>query len=180
MRMGCSAFAKSPLMKSAAVVLFSAFAVVAALYMHWAQVAPGSGRTQLPATVRIQISGASGAHDFNVFYAASGAQQVKGLMNYTFGCEIGDANCVVGELFDFGSELNSSVESAPQCFWMKNTPEPLTQAWIAKNGVVLEVYSATPESTASVCHEGYYVLELGARYGIGIVAGDHVSVIGAT
>ncbi len=84
---------------------------------------------------------------YKVFVAENYAEQVEGLMNYTNL----SADGIAGEIF-------VNVPS-PSCFWMKNTPEPLTQAWIEGNTVSF-VYNATPYSTNSICSRGTTVLEL--------------------
>lgn len=101
-----------------------------------------------------------GNSTYSVFLASTGQQQTRGLMNYTFS----STNSIVGELF-------INLPSYP-CFWMKNTPEPLIQAWI-ENGSVVYLYNATPESDYVVCHNGSEVLEL--KKGITIAIGDRIA-----
>ena len=96
-----------------------------------------------------------------MFLASTTKQQTKGLMNYTF-----MNGSVAGELF---IDL-----PYPPCFWMNNTPEPLTQTWIS-NGTATYIYNATPESDSVVCHNGTEVLEL--KKGIPIAVGDRVSKV---
>ena len=98
---------------------------------------------------------------YRVFLASTEQQQIRGLMNYTFS----NTNAIVGELF-------INLPSYP-CFWMKNTLEPLSQAWI-ENGSVIYIYNATPESDYVVCHNGSMVLEL--KKGIPVKLGDRVAV----
>ena len=62
-----------------------------------------------------------------------------------------------------------------KCFWMEQTLIPLEQAWIASNGMVVAVYDAAPLSTASVCHNGTYVLETNATY-MPLGIGERVSL----
>lgn len=98
---------------------------------------------------------------YDVYLADTPAEWSDGLMNYTFSCNLPD-KCMNGMLFLFPNE-------SQKCFWMKNTPEPLTQAWIDANGVVTAVYNATPEDTSTICNDGNAVLEL-YRYAQGSVS----------
>jgi uncharacterized membrane protein (UPF0127 family) len=90
--------------------------------------------------------------DYDVYTAQTMGEWTYGLMNYEFSCAIPNG-CINGMLFLFPNE-------SEQCFWMKNTTEPLTQIWIGTNGLVTAVYNATPEDTTTICHEGEAVLEL--------------------
>jgi uncharacterized membrane protein (UPF0127 family) len=94
-----------------------------------------------------------------VYVASSQEQLEQGFMNVTtFGNCNGFANesspCV-GMIFAFSS-------TQQECFWMHDTILPLLQSWIATNGTVTAIYSASPETDATVCHPGQYVLESNA------------------
>ena len=41
--------------------------------------------------------------------------------------------------------------SKRQCMWMKNTPLPLSVAFISSNGRILEIYDMVPFSEESIC-----------------------------
>ena len=41
--------------------------------------------------------------------------------------------------------------SKRQCMWMKNTPLPLSIAFISSNGRILEIYDMVPFSEESIC-----------------------------
>ena len=87
-------------------------------------------------------------------------------MNYKFNCTLPSA-CINGMMFFFPNE-------SQQCFWMKDTPEPLEQAWFNANGVVTAVYNATPNDTTTVCHEGNAVLELYHNISEQVQVGDYL------
>ncbi len=42
-------------------------------------------------------------------------------------------------------------ESAQQCFWMKNTSMPLTAAFVAEDGVIVNLIDMKPQSTVPHC-----------------------------
>jgi uncharacterized membrane protein (UPF0127 family) len=42
-------------------------------------------------------------------------------------------------------------QAATQCFWMKNTPSPLTAAFLADDGTIINLADMTPLSEASHC-----------------------------
>ncbi len=53
-------------------------------------------------------------------------------------------------------------EAAKQCFWMKNTPLPLTAAFMADDGTIVNLADMKPQTTDSHCSEKpvRYVLEM--------------------
>ncbi len=53
-------------------------------------------------------------------------------------------------------------ETAKQCFWMKNTPLPLTAAFMADDGTIVNLADMKPQTTDSHCSEKpvRYVLEM--------------------
>ncbi len=122
-------------------------------------------------TIQITILNKNGEQHYSVFHATTPPQLTEGLMNYTFhNCTHNPtlcANDIVGELFSFGYTAN-------QCFWMKNTPEELIQAWISENGTVTYTYDGIPYSTNIICANGSAVLELGKNLGIPLQTGDVV------
>jgi uncharacterized membrane protein (UPF0127 family) len=132
---------------------------------------PSSGRAPL---IKISILYRTGNESsYTVFHATTEPQWTEGLMNYTFGnCTVNrtsvSGSCadeVVGELFSFNNVTNT-------CFWMKNTPEPLVQAWLSENGTVSYIYDGVPYSTDVICANGSAVLELGKNLGIPLQVGD--------
>jgi uncharacterized protein len=110
-----------------------------------------------------------GGYSYNVLLAFNQSQWERGLMNYTFSCTEPGA-CTNGMLFVF--PYNGS-----ECFWMKDTPQPLYQVWISGN-VVTNVYNAVPEDTTSVCAYGNEVLELYSRLPLNLSVGEDATVSG--
>jgi hypothetical protein len=53
-------------------------------------------------------------------------------------------------------------QAGQQCFWMKNTPLPLTAAFVANDGTIVNLADMTPQSTDSHCSEKpvRFVLEM--------------------
>jgi len=53
-------------------------------------------------------------------------------------------------------------QAAPQCFWMKNTLLPLTAAFVADDGTIVNLADMKPQTTASHCSAEpvRYVLEM--------------------
>lgn len=129
---------------------------------------PFSGRAPV---IQIAVSNKTGTAHYTVFHATTQHQLTEGLMNYTFdNCTHNQASCanmIIGELFSFGSYANV-------CFWMENTPEPLIQAWLSKNGTVSYIYDGIPYSTNIICANGSAVLELGKNLNIPLHIGDVV------
>jgi uncharacterized membrane protein (UPF0127 family) len=109
----------------------------------------------------------AGGRTYFVLLATNQQQWVRGLMFYNFSCSY-PGMCVNGMLFIFPT-------TKTECFWMENTPQPLTQIWI-DNGTVTDVYRATPESTSSVCAVGNQVLELNSNLPYNITVGSQVGV----
>ena len=77
-----------------------------------------------------------------------------------------------GMLFVFG-------QPAVQCFWMKNTLIPLTAAFVADDGVIVNLEDMKPQTTDSHCSAKpvRYVLEMNAGWfaGKAIKAGSKLS-----
>ena len=53
-------------------------------------------------------------------------------------------------------------QSSPQCFWMKNTPLPLTAAFVDDDGTIVNLADMKPQTTTSHCSlkPVRYVLEM--------------------
>jgi uncharacterized membrane protein (UPF0127 family) len=119
---------------------------------------------------KVQVTTASGVHEFGVWIAADDESRERGLMH------VRELPPDTGMLFVF--ELPQAVS-----FWMKNTYLSLDLAFIAPDGTVVNVAAdATPlslepiESAAPVL----YVLELaaGTAARIGLEAGDRITLVG--
>jgi len=90
-------------------------------------------QTDLP---RTKLS--AGFHQIEVQVASTPAQQATGLM---FRAEMPQHE---GMLFIF-------PEPKQQCFWMKNTLIPLTAAFVADDGTVVNLEDMQPQTTQSHC-----------------------------
>jgi len=100
--------------------------------LAWAQ---GSPQLQLP---RIQLQ--AGMHQIQAQVAATPDQRSVGLMHRA---EMPQAE---GMLFAF-------EQAAQQCFWMKNTLLPLTAAFIADDGTIVNLADMKPQTTDAHCSE---------------------------
>ena len=90
-------------------------------------------QTDLP---RTKLS--AGFHQIEVQVASTPSQQATGLM---FRAEMPQHE---GMLFIF-------PEPKQQCFWMKNTLIPLTAAFVADDGTVVNLEDMQPQTTQSHC-----------------------------
>ena len=115
-------------MKKLTVSLLCVWALLTAT--AWAQESP---QLQLP---RVTLS--AGMHLINAQVAATPQQRAVGLM---FRKEM-PAN--EGMLFAF-------EQAAEQCFWMKNTLLPLTAAFVADDGTIVNLADMQPQSLVSHC-----------------------------
>ena len=106
----------------------------------WAQPA----QTALP---RVQLQ--AGMYQIQAQVAATPEQRAIGLMNRP------DMPQHEGMLFVFD-------QPQVQCFWMKNTLMPLTAAFIADDGSIVNLADMKPQTTDSHCSEKpvRYVLEM--------------------
>lgn len=91
----------------------------------------------------------AGMHLIQAQVAATPEQRATGLMYRT------DMPANEGMLFVF-------EEPAGQCFWMKNTLLPLTAAFVADDGTIVNLADMKPQTTDSHCSEKpvRYVLEM--------------------
>lgn len=96
---------------------------------------------------RVKLS--AGMHLIDVQVAATDAQRATGLM---FRQQMPQTE---GMLFVF-------ERPAQQCFWMKNTILPLTAAFIADDGTIVNLADMKPQTTDSHCSTApvRYVLEM--------------------
>lgn len=98
-----------------------------------------TGHAQTAAQLDLpRISLSAGMHLAHVQVASTFEQRATGLM---FRQEMAPAE---GMLFVF-------EEAREQCFWMKNTFVPLTAAFIADDGTIVNLADMKPQSTASHC-----------------------------
>ena len=100
--------------------------------LAWAQGAP---QLLLP---RIQLQ--AGMHQIQAQVAATPDQRSVGLMHRA---EMPQAE---GMLFAF-------EQATQQCFWMKNTLLPLTAAFIADDGTIVNLADMKPQTTDAHCSE---------------------------
>ena len=118
-------------------------------------------QTNLP---RLTLS--AGIHQFEVQLATTQQQQEIGLMFRTTMPQ-GE-----GMLFVF-------PEARKQCFWMKNTHLPLTAAFVAEDGTIVNLEDMKPQTTDSHCSSKPvpYVLEMNQGWFAkkGIKAGTRLS-----
>ena len=91
----------------------------------------------------------AGMHQIDAQLALTPAQRQTGLM---FRKEMPQGE---GMLFIF-------EEASQQCFWMKNTLLPLTAAFVADDGTIVNLADMKPQTTDSHCSEKpvRYVLEM--------------------
>ena len=91
----------------------------------------------------------AGMHLIDAQVAATQAQRMTGLMHRT------DMPVHEGMLFVF-------EQSAQQCFWMKDTLIPLSAAFIADDGTIVNIADMKPHSTQSHCSKKpvRFVLEM--------------------
>ncbi len=106
--------------------------------------AQGTPQTNLP---RVKLS--AGMHQIDAQLALTPEQRQIGLM---FRQEMPSTE---GMLFVF-------EQPAQQCFWMKNTLLPLTAAFVADYGTIVNLADMKPQTTDSHCSEKpvRYVLEM--------------------
>jgi hypothetical protein len=91
----------------------------------------------------------AGMHNIRAELALTPAQRQMGLMYRR------DLASHEGMLFVF-------EEAMPQCFWMKNTPTPLTIAFVADDGSIVNLADMKPFDESSHCSSKpvRYVLEM--------------------
>lgn len=103
----------------------------------WAALAPLSAQEQ-PQSGLPRTTLTAGFHQIEVQVASTPPQQATGLM---FRSEMPQHE---GMLFVF-------PEPKQQCFWMKNTLIPLTAAFVADDGTVINLEDMQPQTTQSHC-----------------------------
>jgi uncharacterized membrane protein (UPF0127 family) len=118
---------------------------------------PSSAQTPAPAAAsaaeqpqRLQaITLGAGMHNIHAELAMTPEQRQKGLMYRR------DLATHEGMLFIF-------EQPQPQCFWMRNTPTPLSIAFVADDGSIVNLADMTPFDEKSHCSNQpvRYVLEM--------------------
>ena len=100
---------------------------------------PASAQGDAGQPQRLQaITLTAGMHNIRAELALTPEQRQKGLM---FRRDLGTHE---GMLFVFDTP-------SPQCFWMKNTPTPLTIAFLADDGTIVNLADMKPFDEASHC-----------------------------
>jgi uncharacterized membrane protein (UPF0127 family) len=100
---------------------------------------PASAQGDAGQPQRLQASTlTAGMHNIRAELALTPEQRQKGLM---FRRDLGSHE---GMLFVFDAP-------SPQCFWMKNTPTPLTIAFLADDGTIVNLADMKPFDEASHC-----------------------------
>ncbi len=92
---------------------------------------------------------AAGMHQIDAQVAANNAQRATGLMHRK------EMPQHEGMLFVF-------EQASVQCFWMKNTLLPLSAAFVADDGTIVNIEDMKPQTTDSHCSQKpvRYVLEM--------------------
>jgi uncharacterized protein len=124
--------------------LLCIFALCLATLPALAQLAGGQPQMDLP---RVKLS--AGMHQIDAQVASTPQQRQIGLMWRR------DMPTHEGMLFVF-------EQATPQCFWMMNTLIPLTAAFIADDGRIVNLADMKPQTTDSHCSAEpvRYVLEM--------------------
>ena len=129
--------------KSVAKPIIIAILLFVTLLPH-VTLAQDAAQTDLP---RVRLT--AGIHQINVQLAQTPEQRSVGLM---FRKEMPQSE---GMLFVF-------EQPTQQCFWMKNTLLPLTAAFVADDGTIVNLADMKPQTTDSHCSAKpvRYVLEM--------------------
>lgn len=140
------------------LALLAAFGLLTGLFTNaWSQGAP---QTQLP---RIQLK--AGMHLIDAQVASTPEQRATGLMHRP------SMPTHEGMLFVF-------EQPAVQCFWMKNTLLPLTAAFVADDGTIVNLADMKPQTLDSHCSSQpvRFVLEMNQGWFTkrGLVAGTRL------
>jgi hypothetical protein len=121
-------------------------ALVAAALALWATAAPAQDGPQL-ALQRVELT--AGMHSSDAQVAQTPQERQTGLMYRR------EMPAQEGMLFIFD-------QPGVQCFWMKNTLLPLTAAFVADDGTIVNLADMKPQTTDSHCSARpvRYVLEM--------------------
>ena len=127
-----------PLRSSASAQVVQAGLLSAVLALHGSPgLAQRSGSGEQPQRLQAVTLNA-GMHNILAELALTPEQRQTGLMHRR------DLAGHQGMLFIFD-------EATPQCFWMKNTPTPLTIAFLADDGSIVNLADMKPFDEASHC-----------------------------
>jgi uncharacterized protein len=115
-----------------------------AAFMHLSAAAQDAPQMNLP-VVQLQ----AGMHNIRAQVASTGEQRATGLMHRK------EMPQHEGMLFVF-------EQASQQCFWMKNTLLPLSIAFLADDGTVVNIREMKPQALDSHCSDKpvRYVLEM--------------------
>ena len=129
-------------------------------------VAFSAGRAQEPQLTLPRVKLSSGMHQIDAQVARSPQERATGLMWRR------DMPQHEGMLFVF-------EQASVQCFWMMNTLLPLTAAFVADDGTIVNLADMKPQSTDSHCSTQpvRYVLEMNQGWFAkrGVKAGTRLS-----
>ena len=111
--------------------------------------APSVQAQESPQTNLERVKISAGMHQIDAQVASSAAQRQTGLMYRK------DMPQHEGMIFVF-------EQATQQCFWMKNTPLPLTAAFLADDGTIVNLADMKPLSVEAHCSDKpvRYVLEM--------------------
>jgi uncharacterized protein len=123
----------------------SVLAIAAAVWSSPASAQDDGGQAQRLQAITLN----AGMHNIRAELALTPEQRQKGLMYRR------DLGSHEGMLFVFEN-------ATPQCFWMKNTPTPLTIAFLADDGSIVNMADMKPFDESSHCSAKpvRYVLEM--------------------
>ncbi|MFC5606557.1 DUF192 domain-containing protein [Variovorax soli] len=125
---------------------FLPLVVLVNFFLQSAAIAQGTGEPQMDLP-RVRIN--AGMYQIDAQVAAAPLERQIGLM---YRKEMPQQE---GMLFVF-------EQASPQCFWMKNTLLPLTAAFVADDGRIVNLVDMKPQTTDNHCSEEpvRYVLEM--------------------
>ena len=125
---------------------FPPLVVLANFFLQACAIAQGTGEPQMDLQ-RVRIN--AGMYQIDAQVAAAPLERQIGLM---YRKEMPQQE---GMLFVF-------EQASPQCFWMKNTLLPLTAAFVADDGRIVNLVDMKPQTTDNHCSEEpvRYVLEM--------------------
>lgn len=131
---------------SAGSIAPAVIAFVAAALALWTTAAPAQDAPQL-ALQRVELT--AGMHRIDAQVAQTPQERQTGLMHRR------EMPAQEGMLFIFD-------QPGVQCFWMKNTLLPLTAAFVADDGTIVNLADMKPQTTDSHCSAKpvRYVLEM--------------------
>lgn len=112
--------------------------LVALLTACWAAALPAPAQTESPQLDLPRIKLSAGIHVIDAQVAARPPERQIGLMNRR------DMSTNEGMLFIF-------EQPGVQCFWMKNTLLPLTAAFVADDGTIVNLADMKPLSLQTHC-----------------------------